>query len=43
MACRLIIFPAYSDAELPDGVTVTPDKSYNPQSTSFAKNVVVSK
>ena len=30
-AQRLIIFPAYSDSEIKNGVTYTPDKSYSPQ------------
>ncbi|KAK4120197.1 hypothetical protein N657DRAFT_649253 [Parathielavia appendiculata] len=29
---RLIVWPAYSDRELVNGVAVTPDKSYAPQS-----------
>ncbi len=28
---RLIVWPAYSDSELVNGVSVTPDKSYAPQ------------
>ncbi|KAJ4286171.1 hypothetical protein N0V88_008115 [Collariella sp. IMI 366227] len=31
---RLIVWPAYSDRELVNGVAVTPDKSYAPQTLS---------